>query len=76
MMGPLISFLESIAIAKAFGRLVLCCLHGYLLTNAFTARQNGYEVEPSQELVAIGKSKCYSVLVLCCNRLATLYLII
>jgi len=36
LIAPLISFLESIAIAKAF------------------ARQEGYKVEPSQELIALG----------------------
>ena len=34
IMGPLISFLESIAIAKAFGKFVtLSCIHAYILQN-------------------------------------------
>ena len=37
---PLIGFLESIAIAKAF------------------ARKNGYNVDPSQELIALGIANC------------------
>jgi MFS superfamily sulfate permease-like transporter len=38
IVAPLIGFLESIAIAKAF------------------ARKNDYKIDPSQELIAIGKS--------------------
>ena len=54
-MGPLISFLESIAIAKAFGKLLKSFIFGTNISfNDHPARENGYEVEPSQELVAIG----------------------
>lgn len=74
---PLISFLESIAIVKAFGEQSYhTTIVHVIIFLSLIARKNGYKVDTSQELVALGMTFMCNYLYQIFTHLHCVYMVI